>query len=65
MALQRTTRKPDVPRWSTEISCRGFETNHREPRQALPRTSRFRIHDEDDESEARGRACALRLNRAD
>jgi hypothetical protein len=43
------------------MSCRGDETRRREPPQALPRSSRFRAHDDDDETEGVGRSGTLRL----
>jgi hypothetical protein len=43
------------------MSYRGDETRRREPPQALPRSTRFRAHDDEDEMEAGGRSGTLRL----
>ena len=64
MAARRANHKTNAPRSGREMSCRGFAGDRSEPREALPPTSRFRMHDDEDDGEIVGRASTLRLSRA-
>src|SRR5438034_7130206 len=50
---------------SNDMSCRGAEIRRAEPPRALQPTSRFRAHDEDDETEHMGRRRTLRSKRGE
>jgi len=61
MGPSRLNHTADGRRSPGDVSCRDDEARRREPPQALPRSSRFRAHDEDEETEAVGRSSTLRL----
>ena len=64
MSAQRANRKADARQSGRKTSCSGYAGDRSEPREALPPTSRFRTHDDDDDREIAGRAYAPRLSRA-
>ena len=61
MGVSRVNHAADGRRSPSDISYRGDETRRPEPPQALPRSTRFRAHDDEDEMEAGGRSGTLRL----